>query len=122
VSQPVEAQDLGELADPPGVPARVGRALALGRAHRSEDALLLHELEEVCVPRARVVVGEELLLALGFEEPDGLAHDLRRALVGIGAFEVVRVEQDHGVSSANGGRRQSNVDEPGRCTRRRRIL
>ena len=91
VLEAVEAEDLGELADPPGVPAGVRGTVAGRRAHRREDPLARHEVEEVPVPAARVVVLLQPALSLLLEEVDGLAHHLARAVVGIAAGEPLRV-------------------------------
>ena len=72
VRQPVEAGDLAERGDASGVPALVRVAAGLGRGgqHRREDALALHELQEVGVPGALVVMLLERRLAAGLEELD----------------------------------------------------
>jgi multidrug efflux pump subunit AcrA (membrane-fusion protein) len=93
------AQDLGELADAPGVPAAVLRSVARRRAHRGEDPLLADEVEEVRVPDRAVVVLLEPLLPLALEELDGLQHHLPGALVGVLAVVLLRVEEDHGHTS-----------------------
>jgi hypothetical protein len=95
VVQAVERQDLIELADAPGVPARIGGAVARRRADRREDLLALDEFEEVGVPDVLAVVVLELALAFGFKELDGLAHDLARAVVGVRAVELLWIEQNH---------------------------
>ena len=95
VGEAVEAQDLGELADAPGVPTAVGGAVARRGAHGGEEALLPGELQEVAVPHRRPVVLLHLLQALGFEERDGAAHHLGRPLVGVAAVEVAGIEEDH---------------------------
>ena len=95
VLQAVECKDLRELADPPGVPARPGTAVARGRAHGGEDALALHEVQEIRVPDARVVVGLQTALPLALEEVDRAEHDLARALVGICPPVVLRVQENH---------------------------
>ena len=58
VLQAVEAQDLGELTIAPGIPTRVGCALAFGRAHGCKDPFFANEVEKIGVPRAVVVVLE----------------------------------------------------------------
>src|SRR5207247_7816063 len=95
VLEPVEREDLRELADPPGVPARSGRAVAGGCADRREDSLLLHELEKVGVPDADAVVGLEPALAFPLEEVDGPEHQLPRAFVAIRATVLLGIEEDH---------------------------
>jgi len=96
VLEPVERQDLGELADPPGVPARVLRPVARRRAHRGEDPLVAHEVEEVLVPDRRVIILLEPLLSLGLEELDRLPHHLAGTLVGILAVVLLGLKEDHG--------------------------
>ncbi len=98
VLQSVEPQDLGELADAPGVPPAFLGAEARGRAHGGEDALVSHEVEELCVPDSRVVVVLQLGFASLLEELDRPLHHLARSLVGVRAVELVRVQQDrHGL-------------------------
>src|SRR5439155_25182942 len=99
VLEPVEREDLRELADPPGVPARSGRAVAGGRAHRREDPLLLDEREEVRVPDAGVVVGLEPALAFPLEEVDGPEHQPPRAFGAIRATVLLAIEEAHSYAS-----------------------
>ncbi|TMA35623.1 MAG: hypothetical protein E6J79_14715 [Deltaproteobacteria bacterium] len=95
VLEAVEREDLPELADPPGVPARLGSAVAGGRAHGREDPLVLHELEKVGVPDPCVVVLLQAALTLPLEERDGPQHHLPRAFVGIRAPVLPGIQEDH---------------------------
>src|SRR5262249_46783840 len=85
-------------ADAPGVPARVGRAVAGGRGDGREDALAADEVEEVRVPGARVIVRLQANLPLLLEELDRLPHHLAGAVVGVRAGEMAGVQQGHGAS------------------------
>ncbi len=95
VLEPVESQDLGELADAPGVPAGIGCPVAGRCRDGREDALTPDELEEVRVPDVRVVVRLEAGFALGLEELDRLAHHLGGAGIRVGPGEASRIQQDH---------------------------
>src|SRR5205823_4145507 len=94
VLQSIESKDLGKLADPPRVPTRVGGAVSGWGAHGGEDLFACHELEKIGVPYAVVIVALQPAFAFGFEELDRAAHDRMRALVGIRAHALLRIQKD----------------------------
>ena len=111
VAQPVEADDLGELADPVGVPPAVVGAVLRRRQQRCEDALAAKVVEEVRVPHPVVVVGLQPGLSPGLEEVDGRGHDLRRTGVRIPALQVRGVEQ-HADDATGRTRENATVGRP----------
>ena len=88
VGEAVEAEDLGEVGDARGVPARRGVAEARGGEELRHDLVFLHEIEELGVPLARVKVILHLLEAPALEEIDGLEHDLPCFFVGVFGDDV----------------------------------
>ena len=105
IGEAIEAENLGEFAIPPGIPARIRSAVARRRQGRGEEFLLLHELEEIRVPGLFAVVALERSLPLVLEEFDGLQHDFPGGFVRVVATVVLGVEEDHrGLRGAVGGR------------------
>ena len=92
VLKSIEAQDLRELADSPGVPARVRGALSRRRRHGREELLLFDVVEEVGVPNLRVIVVFDPPFTLAFEEFDRLEHHLAGSLVGVGPRVLLGIE------------------------------
>ncbi len=105
VVEPVEADDLGERADPVGVPAAVGGTVGRRRQQRREDALPTDVVQKLGVPDPFVVVRLQPRLAPGLEEVDRGGHDLRRAAVRVLALQVIGVEQHGGTPSGSRRRR-----------------
>ncbi len=95
VAQPVESQDLVELAIAPRVPTAVGCAVQGGREQRGEQALALDELEEVGVPGTVVVVLLDALQPARLEPGDRLVHDVARPIIRVEAVVVMGIEQKH---------------------------
>ena len=96
VGQPVETEDLVELAIAPGVPAGITFAVGGGSQQGGEEFFFFLEFEEVRIPDALVIVFFDFLFALFFKEGDGLEHDLAGGLIGIEAGGVAGVEEEHG--------------------------
>ena len=92
VGEAVEAEDLGELAVAPGVPAAIGAAVAGGREQGREDPVRFHELEEIGVPDPIAIVFLEPTFPLLLEERDGLSHHLPGAFIRVLPVVVFRVE------------------------------
>ena len=97
VGQPVEAEDLVELAVAPGVPARVRPAIGSGRQQVGEEFFLLLEFDEIRVPDALVVIFFDFLPAFFFKEGDGFEHHLAGGFVGVEAGGALGVEKEHGL-------------------------
>ncbi len=90
--KPVEGEYLVEAANAPGVPPAVLRAVLRRGEERREDAVLLHEFQQVGIPLERAVVFLDLVQALLLEEVNGLEHHLPGALIGIVVVVVFRVQ------------------------------
>jgi hypothetical protein len=91
VGKAVEAENLIELAVAPGVPAAVVAAVLGWCQKREEESLLLHEIEEVLIPDALVIVALDRRETLRFEEIDYRQHELATVVVGILADASLRV-------------------------------
>ena len=75
VGQPVEGDDLVELAVAVGVPPRVGIGAVLGgRQQSGKDLILFDEIKILPVPDPLVIVILDAAKTLSFEEVDGLQH------------------------------------------------
>jgi hypothetical protein len=100
VSEPVEGDDLVELAVAVGVPARVRIVAIPGRGEQGGEYLvLLDEVEILPIPDLLPVVLPDTRQPLLLEELERLQHDLAGLLVRILANVFLGVQEDHGCGS-----------------------